>query len=175
MSRLDRGDGGVRSSSGSEIREEFRSGETGTRIAESGGDFGERHEDEGALREAGMRNFKVGFRKDEIAVKENVEIEGAGAVGDGGGAIATEGTFNKKEGGEEDARSERGINRDDGIEEAGLIGEADGSGGIEPRPRGDASDGSELREGRCERGVGMAGEAGKVGAEGDIGEGHVLV
>jgi hypothetical protein len=37
------------------------------------------------------------------------------------------------------------------------------------------SDGCEMREGCGERGIGMAGEAGKVGAEGDVGEGHVLV
>jgi hypothetical protein len=56
-----------------------------------------------------------------------------------------------------------------------LIGKADGGSGIEPRTRGDASDGGELREGSGERGIGMAGEAGKVGAKGDVGEGHLLV
>jgi hypothetical protein len=150
-------------------------GETGARIGERGSDFGERYEDECALREAGMRNFKAWLRKDEIAVKENVEVEGARAVGDGGGAIATEEALDEKEGGEEGARSERSVKDDDGIEEAGLMGEADGGSGIEPRTRGDASDGGELRKGSGERGIGMAGEAGKVGPEGNVGEGHLLV
>jgi hypothetical protein len=151
------------------------SGETGTRIAESGSDFVEGHEDEGALCETGMGNFKAGLREDEIAVEENVEVEGAGTVGDGGGAIPAEDTFDEKEGCEEGSRSERGFKDDYGIQEAGLICEADGRSGIERRSRGDASDGLEFWEGRGERGVGMAGEAGKVGAEGDVGEGHVLV
>jgi len=122
-----------------------------------------------------MRNLKAGLREDEIAVEENVEVEGAGTVWDGGGAITTEETLDEKEGGEEGSRSECGVKDDDGVEEAGLIGEADGGGGIEPGTRGDASDGRELLEGSGERGVGMAGEAGKVGAEGYVDEGHVLV
>ena len=52
------------------------------------GDFIERDEDEGALGEAGMRNLKVELGNDEIAVEENVEIEGAGAVGGSQGAVA---------------------------------------------------------------------------------------
>lgn len=91
------------------------SGETGARIAEIGSDFGEGYENKGALREAGMRNFKAGLRKEEIAVEENVEIEGAGTVGDSDGAIATEEPLDEKEGGEEGARSERGVKDDDGI------------------------------------------------------------
>jgi hypothetical protein len=169
---LDGGDGWVRIGGGREIREELCSSEAGTRIAEIGSDFGEGYENKGALREAGMRNLEARLREDEIAVEENVEVEGAGAVGDSGGAITTEETFNKKEGGEEGARSERGFKSDDGIEEAGLISESDGGSGIQRRTHDDVSDGREVREGRGERGVGMAGRAGKVGAEGDVGEGH---
>jgi hypothetical protein len=113
---LDWGDGGVwRCGGGREICQELRSREAGTRIAESGSDFGQGHEDKGALREAGMRNLKAGFREDEIAVKENVEVEGAGTVGDGVGAITTEEALDEKEGSEEGARSERGVKDDDGI------------------------------------------------------------
>jgi hypothetical protein len=148
------------------------SGKTGTRVAEIWSDFGEGYEDEGALREAGMRNFKAGLRKDEIAVEENVEVEGAGAVGDGCVAITAEEALDEKEGGEEGSRSQRGIKDDDGIQEAGLMGKADRGSGIERRTRGDTSDGGELREGGDERGIGMACEAGKVGAEGDVGDGH---
>jgi hypothetical protein len=90
-------------------------GEAGARIAESGSDFGKGHQDEGALRETGMRNFKARFREDEIAVKENVEVEGAGAVGDGGGAIATEEALDEKECSQESARRELSVKDDDGI------------------------------------------------------------
>jgi hypothetical protein len=135
------GDGWVRSGGGREIREELCGGEAGTRVAEIGSDFGEGYEDEGALREAGMRNFEAGLREDEVGVEENVEVEGARAVGDSGRAITTEETLDEKEGCEEGARSQRGIKGDDSIEEAGLIGEADGGGGIQRGTRGDASDG----------------------------------
>jgi len=119
-----------------------------------------------------MRNFEARLREYEIAIEENVEVEGPGAVGDSGGAVTTEETLDEKERGEEGARSERSVDGDDGIEKAGLICEADGGSGIQRRTRGDASDGRELREGRGERGVGMAGRAGKVRAKADVGEGH---
>jgi len=170
---LGEGNGGVRRRvSRREIDEELCCGEAGTRIAKSGSDFGEGYENESALRKPGMRNFEAGLRKDEIAVKENVEVEGAGAVGDRGGAITTEKALDEKECGKEGARSERSVKDDNGIKEAGLICEADGGSGIERRTRGDASDGRKLRKGSGERGVGMAGEAGKVAAESDVGEGH---
>jgi hypothetical protein len=91
------------------------SGETGTRIAEIGSDFGERYENKGALRKAGMWNFKAGLGMDEIAVKEDVEVEGARAIGDGHGAITTEEPLDEKEGGEQGSRSQRGIKDNDGI------------------------------------------------------------
>jgi hypothetical protein len=150
----------------------LRNGETGAGIAESGSDFGEGYEDEGALGEAGMRNFEAWLGENEIAVEENVEVEGAGAVGDSGGAVTTEEALDEEKGSQEGARGERGVKGDNGIEEAGLIGEADGGSGIQRGVRGDASDGRKLREGRGEGGVGMTSRAGKVGAEGDVGEGH---
>jgi hypothetical protein len=147
-------------------------GKVGARIAEGGSDFGEGYEDEGALREAGMRNFKAGLRENEIAVQENVEVEGAGAVGDSRGAITAEEAFDEKKGGEKGARRERRVKGDDCIEEARLVWDADGGSGIKGRTRGGASDGREVREGRGERGVWMAGGTGKIGAKADIGEGH---
>ena len=94
---MDGGNGGVRRrASGREIGEELCGGEAGARIAEIGSDFGEGYEDEGALREAGMRNFKAGLRKDEIAVEENVEVKGAGAIADCGVAITTKESLDEK-------------------------------------------------------------------------------
>jgi hypothetical protein len=166
----DRGAG--RRVGGSEIGEELSGGEAGTGIAQIGSNFGEGHEDESTLRETWMRNFKAGLREDETCVEENVEIEGAGAVGGRGVTITTKETLDEEESGEEGSRSECGFNGDDGVDEAGLICEADWGSGIERRSGGDASDGRELQEGSCERGIGMAGETRKVGAESDVGNWH---
>jgi hypothetical protein len=153
----------------------LRSGKAGTWITDSRSDFGEGYEDESALCETRVGNFQAGLREDEIAEEENVEVEGAGTVWDCGGAITAEEALDEKEGGEEGSRSERGVKDDDGVQEAGLICEADRGSGIERGARGNASDVRELRKGGGERGIGMAGVAGKVGAEGDVGEGHVLL
>jgi hypothetical protein len=94
---LDEGDSGVRRRAGGrEIGEELCSGETGTGIAEIGSDFSEGYEDESALRKAGMRNFKAGLSDDEIAIEENVEVEGAGAIADCGVAITTKESLDEK-------------------------------------------------------------------------------
>jgi len=73
-----------------EVCEKFDRCKAGGGNAEMGSDFGEGDEDEGALSESGMRDFETGFAEDEIAIEEDVEVEGAGAVGDGAGAIAAE-------------------------------------------------------------------------------------
>ena len=83
-----------------------------------------------------MRDFQAGLGEDEIAVEENVEVEGAGAVRDGGGAVAAEVALDGEEGVEEIARGEMRFEGDDGVEEAGLVGEADGRGGVERGARG---------------------------------------
>jgi hypothetical protein len=85
-----------------------------------------------------MRDFEAGFREDEVGVEEEVEVEGAGAVGEGGGAVAAEEALDGKEGLEKDARGEIGREGDDGVEEAGLIGKADRRGGVERGAGGDA-------------------------------------
>ncbi len=73
------------------------------------------------------------------------------------------------------ARRKIGFKSDDGVEEARLIGEADGSRGIKRRTRGDAAQRANVLEGRGERSIWRPGGAGKVGAEGDVGEGHALL
>ena len=95
------------------------------------GDLSERDEDEGAGREAGMRDFEVGLGDDLIAEEEDVEVEGAGAVAKAGCAVAAEFALDGEEIFEEGARGEVGFEGDDGVEEAGLVGETDGLGGVE--------------------------------------------
>lgn len=154
------------------IGEELCSGEAGARIDGVGSDFGEGDEDKGALGEAMMRDFEVELREDEVVVEEEIEVEGAGAVGDGAGAIAAEVALDGKERVEKDARGESGGESDDGVEEAWLIGKADRRSGVKRGAGGDAAVRSEEREGGGERCVGWAGGAGEVGAEGDVGKGH---
>jgi len=55
-----------------------------------------------------MRDFEIELRKDEVAVEEEVEVEGARAVGEGGGAVAAEVALDGEERVEEDARGEIG-------------------------------------------------------------------
>jgi hypothetical protein len=85
-----------------------------------------------------MRDFKAGYAEDEIAVEENVENEGARAIGNTGCAVATEVAFDEENGAKQFERRQSGFESDDGVEEAGLIGEADGRGGVERGTGGDA-------------------------------------
>ena len=122
-----------------------------------------------------MRDFKAGLGEHETAIEEDVEVEGAGSVGDGSGAIASEGALDGEKSVEKWARRKIGFKSDDGVEEARLIGEADGLSGIERGTRGDAAERANLLKGRGERSIGRPGGAGKVGAESDVGEGHALL
>ncbi len=155
-----------------EIGEELSGGQAGGRNAEIRSYFGERDEDEGTLGKAGMRDFKAGLGESEIAVEEDIEVEGARTVGRGARAIAAEAALNGEERVKEWARREIGFKSDDGVEEAGLIGEADRLGGIERGTRGDATEGGNVLKCRGERGIGRTSGTGEVGAEGDGCEGH---
>ena len=119
-----------------------------------------------------MRDFEAGLGEDEIAVEEDVEVEGAGTVGNGAGAVASERALDGEKRVKEPARREIGFKRNDGVEEARLIGEADGLGGIKRGTRGDAAQIANVLQGRGKRDIGRPGRAGKVGAEGDGGDRH---
>jgi hypothetical protein len=150
----------------------FGGDEAGGWNAEIGRDFGERYEDEGALSEPRVRDFEAGLCKHETAREKDVEIEGAGAVGDGGGAVAAEEALDGEKRVKERARRKIGFKGNDGVKEARLIGEAHGLGGVERGTRGDAAKFCDWLKGGGERGIGRASGAGKVCAECDIGEGH---
>jgi len=117
-----------------------------------------------------MRDFKSGFAKDEIVVEENVEIEGARAIGNTGGAVAAEFAFDEENGAKQFERRQSGFESDDCVKETGLISEADGRGGVDRGAGRDAAEGGEANGGGGERGFGRAGGAGQVGAEGDVGQ-----
>ncbi len=163
---------GLRGSISTEFFEELRDGLAAAGIAEIGCDFVEGDEDKGALGEARMGDFEAGFAEDEIAVEENVEIEGARAIGNTGGAVAAEVAFDEENGAKQFERRQSGFESDNGVEEAGLISEADGRGGVDRGAGRDAAEGGEAH-GRCgERDFRRAGGAGQVGAKGDVGERH---
>jgi len=138
----------------------FGGGEAGGRNAEAGSDFCEGDEDEGALSEPRVRDFEARLGEHETAVEENVEIEGPGAVGDRARSIAAEEALDGEKSVEKWARREIGFNSDDGVEEARLIGEADGFGGIERGARGDAAERPNVLKGGGEGGIGRACGAG---------------
>lgn len=147
---------------GEKIGEELRGGEAGAGIAGVGSDFGEGNEDEGALGEARVRDFEAGLQEGEIAVEKNVEVEGAGSVGDGGGAVAAEVTLDGEQGVEQGARGEIGVEGDDGVEKAGLRRESDRRSGVKRGAGGDAAEGGEALGGCGECGGRRAGGAGEV-------------
>jgi hypothetical protein len=135
-------------------------------------DFSERDENEGAFGETWMREFEAGFTEDQVVVEEKIEVEGAGTVGNGGNAVAAKVALDVEESSEEFAGGKRGIEEDDGVEETGLVGEANGRSGVERGAGRNATAGSEAGHG-CGKGrVGRAGGAGDVGAESEGGKRH---
>jgi hypothetical protein len=170
---LEEGDGRAEEFVGlGKLKEQFGRGASGARIAEAGSDLGERDEDEGALAETGVRDFEIRLAEDKVAVEEDVEVEGAGAVGGAGHSVTAEFELDGKKFAEQPAGSEIGFKGDDGVEETGLIGESHWHGGVERRTGGDAAKVGEACHYTGECGIGRAGGAGQIGTEGDVGEGH---
>ena len=149
----------------------------GGRAGEGGevrGYLGEGDEDELALGEAGVREEEAGFVDLMGAVKEEVEVEGAGSVGEGVGAVAAKFELDDKEGLEEGEGGEGGLKLEDGVDEVGLVGKADGGGAVKGGAAGDAAELAEAEGGGGEGGLRGADGAGEVGAEADVGEvGHL--
>ena len=167
----DRTDGGG-IGGGAKAGEELGDGAAGAGITELGCDFGERDENEGAFSETRVGNIEAGFAEEEVVVEEDVEVEGTRAVGDGCGAVAAEIALDGEEGVEEIAWGEWSFEGQDRVEETGLIGEADGGGGMERGACGDSAQGGETCGGGGECGLRRADGAGKVGTECDVGGRH---
>ncbi len=77
---------------------------------------------------ARVRDVQAGLAENEIAIKSDVQIEGAGTVGDDGRTIAAEIALDGEEHAEQFERGEQGIESYDSIEESGLLCETDGGG-----------------------------------------------
>lgn len=100
-----------------------------------------RDKDEGALRQARMRDNKIDFAEDEITIEQDVEVEGARAVGKDGVAVTAEGTLQAEQSTEQFVRAKVGYERDHGIEKARLIRETNRRGGVERGARSDTAQG----------------------------------
>jgi len=142
------------------VCKKVRNGQARGRNAKVGCDFIQRNEDEGSLSQARMRNLEAGLGENKIAVEQEVEIEGAWAVGNRARAIASEETLNREKRVKERAWRKIGFKRDDGVEKARLIGNADGRGGIKRGTRGDAAESGDSLKGGGERGIRRTGGAG---------------
>jgi hypothetical protein len=113
-------------------------------------------------------DVEVRFVENQGAEQQDVEVQGAGAVGNAGGSVAAELALDAEERGEEGGGREVSFEGDGGVDEAWLIGKSDGGGGIEGRQADDAADGAEAVDGCGERGFRRTGGAGNVGAHPDV-------
>jgi len=168
-------DDGIGFGIGGLIEQQLRYGASGAGIAEMGRDLAEGNKNEGALIETWVRDFEAGDGENEIAVEEDIEVEGARAAGGRGAAVAAEFNFNGEERAEQSERGKVSLEGDDGVEEAGLSCIADGRSGVERGARGDNAEGDEAFGGFGERGFRRARGAGQVGAKGYVGGGHCFI
>ncbi len=134
----------------------------------------ERYQDKGALGQARMRDNEVVLAQHEIAKEQNVEIERARTVALTAGAVAAEREFEIEQRLEQLARGHIRFKSDNGVEEARLIDKAHGRGGVERRAGDDAAELRETVRGGGERSVRRPGRTGNIGAEADIGDGHLI-
>jgi len=108
-------------------------------------DLREWDEDEGAVGKAGMGDFEVGLGYDLIAEEQDIQVECARAVWKTGCAVAAKFALDCQQAVEQGAGGEIAFESDDGVDEVGLVGKADGLGGVERRTGDEAAEGFEPR------------------------------
>ena len=136
-------------------------------------DLVEGNEDECALGQAGMRNLKIGFTEVKISQQYNIQVQGAGAIAHAGGAVTAEFALDFEQRIEKAMRGEAGFKRDDRIQKPGLVGEADGRGGIERGAVNDAAcRGFEPASRGGQRGGGRSRRTGDICSHRDVGCEH---
>jgi hypothetical protein len=109
-----------------------------------------------------MGNIEARFTDPEVTQEQNVEVKGAGAVGDACGAVAAIDFLDAKEAIKEGMRGKFCFQGDNCIEKAGLIGETDGCGAVERGSSQITAQGFEMRGCGGEGGFGRTGGAGQV-------------
>jgi len=96
----------------------------------AGSNFGKRLENEGSLVHARVGEGEAAGAHDAVAVENEVEVEGAGPVGNAMAAVATILKLDGEEPVEEGFRVEVGFQGYSGVEKGWLMGVADWSGGV---------------------------------------------
>ncbi len=134
--------------------------------------FEERDDDKVALFHSRMRNVEAGFADTFVPIHKDIQIEGARAIADAGGAIASEFLFDGEESGKEGAGGKCGVEGEDSVEETGLVSEANRLSGIQRGAGGDVAEGFQAGRSGGESGLGVASGAGEIGAEAYVGDGH---
>lgn len=133
-------------------------------------DFGEGLEDEAALVQCGMWECEGGVLHHDGAVEEQIEVDDARSFGWGGGAVAAHGVLDGEQAVEEIEGKDVGFQQGGGVDEARLVGVADGIGLVELGDGFEAAEVVEPANGFAQV-VGGATESGlQVGAESDGGE-----
>ena len=135
-------------------------------------DLVERDQDEGALGEARVRDDKTSSTDNKVAVEQDVEIEGARAVGDAGGAVAAKVLFDEEQGAKQFDGGQASFEGGGGVEKAGLLREADRRGGVKRGTGKHATQRFEARGRGSQSGIRWSGGAGQVGAQSDVGGAH---
>ena len=92
-----------------------------------------------------MGNLQARLADLLVPVYQNIQIQGARAIPNAGGAVAAEFPLDAEQAVEQGVRVEFGLQGDHCIEETGLVGETHGLGGVERRAGDDAAQGLEAR------------------------------
>ncbi len=131
-----------------------------------------RSQNKSALGKSGMRNFKIVFADGQVAVKKNVEIEGARAVCKSRRPHAAELAFHGQQSFQQTARRQLRFERHNGVQKPRLVGKADWRGGVKRRAPDHAPKRAKLRRrgGQCS--FRHARRAGQVRAKSDVSDGH---
>ena len=148
------------------------------RVLQGGSDLGEGFEDEAAPVQGWVGEGEVRVGEHQAAarfgggpisgVEEQVEIDGAGALGGViGGADAAHGGFDGEKGAQEFERAEGGFEQRGGVGEARLVTEAYGVGFVEAGGRDDGAETGEAVKSLAEVFGGGAEGRREIGAEGD--------
>jgi hypothetical protein len=119
-------------------------------------DLVERNKHKGTLSEPRMRYLESCLAEAEVAQHQDIQVQCTWTVGDTGGAVAAEIAFEGKKLFEQSAGRKIGIERQNCIQEARLIGKAHWPCGIKRGARDDASESREAVRCGGEGGFGSA-------------------
>jgi hypothetical protein len=132
----------------------------------------ERYKHEGALRKSGVGNIKVGLVKYVVTIQQQVEVEGAGSVGNRCRSIAPEVALDAEKSRQQRGGRQVSFESNHSIQEAGLILKSHRGGRIQRGAAQDLADGGEAIGRRGQRDLRRTGRAGHVGSHPDVADLH---